>query len=165
MLSPKAQKQVMQWLELPYEVVVEWSHSPQGVVWERVISKPPTKASTCTPTLLTSTSARSMHTHPRACYDRNGTYYGWPSGSDYATFLDQRGEEHIVCALEGFYHLESTPSTVQAWHRLSEKKKDAYVKEWDVPSTTRDFTPDDALRALQARMGGWITVTMYKYAQ
>jgi hypothetical protein len=162
MLTPKAHKQVLAWLELPHEIIVEYTNTPRGIVWGRMLSTPPTSGSVCAPSQV-EVATQCMHTHPRACYDRNGTYYGWPSGNDYATFLEQSGNEHLVCTLEGIYMIKSTPSAVSTWKRLSNKEQDAYIKAWDLASTSREFTPQDALRALYPKLKGWMDVSLHNY--
>lgn len=161
MLAPDAARQLRTWLEeSSHEVVVECVRTPSGVGWGRVLSTP---GPGCSPA-QSRTAPWSMHTHPKACYARNGTYYGWPSGADYATFLDQAGTEHLVCALEGIYVLRSSADARRRWARLSEDEKDALESQWDVPSDHPERTPDRVLSALAPHLRGWIEVTLHPYA-
>jgi len=105
-----------------------------------------------------------MHTHPRACYERNGTYYGWPSGADYCTFLDQQGTEHLVCALEGIYRIRSTAASRRQWLRLSEEDKDMLERQWDVLSDSAQKTPVRVLASLAPYLDGWVSVELHPYA-
>lgn len=160
MLTPDAYVQLQEWLhDYPYEVVVECVRTPAGVAWGRMLSTPGVG---CSPT-QSKTTRWCMHTHPQACYERNGTYYGWPSGADYATFLDQQGTEHLVCSLEGIYVLQSTPGAVKRWARLSEAQKDALERRWDVASDHPDRTPAEALAQLAPLLDGWVSVDLKPY--
>jgi len=162
MLAPDAVDQLRTWLEeSQHEVVVECVRTPAGVGWGRMLSK---AGAGCSPAQVT-TAPWCMHTHPRACYARNGTYYGWPSGADYATFLDQKGTEHLVCALEGIYVIRSTADTRRRWTRLSEDEKDALERQWDVPSDHPERTPERVLASLASRLEGWVDVTLYPYSK
>lgn len=160
MLTPDARNQLHTWLEeTPHEVVVECKQTPEGVQWGRMLSTP---GAGCSPA-QSRTVPWCMHTHPRACYERNGTYYGWPSGADYAAFLDQQGTEHLVCSLEGIYRLRSTPESLRRWARLSESQKDALERRWDVPSDSAQRTPARALSELAPYLKGWVSVEWHPY--
>lgn len=159
-LTPEAAAQLWTWLDTSaHEVVVECVATPQGVRWGDLLSTP---TAGCAPDQHR-TAPWSMHTHPRACYERNRTYYGWPSGADYATFLDQAGIEHWVCALEGIYVLRSTPTTLARWARLSDAQKNALERDWDLASDDPTLTPTHALAAVRPRLRGWITVVLHPY--
>lgn len=162
MLTPEAMTQLRKWLdESQHEVVVECVRTSEGVAWGQMLSTP---GAGCAPA-QSRTSPWCMHTHPRACYVRNGTYYGWPSGADYATFLDQKGTEHLVCALEGIYVLRSSPDARRRWSRLSEKQKDVLERQWDVPSDHPERTPAHVLASLAPRLAGWVDVTLHPYSK
>jgi hypothetical protein len=162
MLTPDAKRQLRVWLEeTPHEVVVECKQTHQGIGWGRMLSTPGTSG--CSPA-QSRTSPWCMHTHPRACYERNGTYYGWPSGADYCAFLDQQGTEHLVCALEGIYRIRSTPESCRRWARLSDAEKDALEHTWDVPSDHVNRTPARALASLVPHLKGWVSVELFPYS-
>ena len=162
MLTADAHAQLRVWLEeFPHEVVVECRQTPAGVQWGEMLSTP---GAGCSPS-QSRTAPWCMHTHPRACYKRNGTYYGWPSGADYCTFLDQQGTEHLVCALEGIYRIRSTPASRRRWARLSEAQKDALERRWDVPSDSAQRTPARALSELAPHLEGWVSVDLHPYTK
>jgi hypothetical protein len=158
-LHPEARRELVSMLTEPHEVIREVIDTPHGVRWGRLLSRP-TEA--CAPT-QTGHAPWTMHTHPEACYRRNGTYYGWPSGSDYATFLDQNIPEHWVCALEGIYVLRCTDEAQARWAALSEKEKDAWERRWDVPSDTPGRTPEATLRGLAPALKDWVSVAYTPY--
>jgi len=162
MLSPEAQRQLEVWLhETPHEVVVECVRTPKGIGWGRMLSKKGSGG--CSPSQIDQ-APWSMHTHPSACYLRNGTYFGWPSGADYATVLDQDAKEHLVCAIEGIYVLHPTRGAAGRWRRLSAKAQRAHERQWDVASDTPDRTPEDVLAALAPHLEGWVAVEYHPYS-
>lgn len=143
----------------PHEVIREVVDTPQGAAWGRLLSTP---TDVCSPT-QTGHAAWTMHTHPSACYRRNATFYGWPSGADFATFLDQGIDEHWVCALEGIYVLRCSVAAQKRWESLTEAEKDTYEETWNLASDRPETTPERALATLAPRLEGWVSVAYTPY--
>jgi hypothetical protein len=157
-LTPDADAQLRHWLyRETHEVVVECVRTPEGVAWGRVLSRK-APGTQCAP-LQVATARWSMHTHPRACYRRNGAHYGWPSGADLATALEQRVVEHWVCALEGVYVLKPRRGAVERWKRTTERSRKALEAAWDVASTDARRTPEWGVREINRAASEWVAVS------
>ena len=163
-ITAEAMQHLSYWLNsTPHEVIVECKRQADGrVAWGKMLSEGAGDA--CSP-VQTGVRPWMMHTHPRACYTRKGTYYGWPSGADFGAFLEQQGTEHWVCALEGLYVLKAEEGAAAKWGARSEDAQDALVLRWDIPSTTPDDTPEKVLPVLQRRVSGWCTVEYYPWTE
>lgn len=161
-LSSDAQQQLQIWLyEFPHEVVVECVQKRDGIGWGQMLSKAG-RGGVCSP-YQAAHASWSMHTHPSACYKRNRTVFGWPSGADYVTFLNQQGTEHIVCSIEGMYVLRVAKGGHARWSNLSSQEKKKYQKQWDIASDTPERTPEDVMKELKPKLKNWLTVKFYPY--
>lgn len=163
-LTPDAEGQLRHWLyNESHEVVVECVRTPEGVAWGRMLSRKAPGAQ-CAP-VQTATARWSMHTHPRACYRRSGAHYGWPSGADVATALEQAVDEHWVCALEGAYVMKPRRGAVAAWKRLPERSRAALEAAWDVASKDPMHTPEWGVGEIMRAAGEWMEVTYVPWRQ
>lgn len=100
-----------------------------------------------------------LHTHPKACYLRNGVKYGWPSGQDVFTFLEENLPIHFVLAIEGLYVIK--PSTnAGKWSRLKPSAKKSIIDEHDFPADMG--TIEKYIQGINNM--NWVTVEIYQHS-
>jgi hypothetical protein len=88
----------------------------------------------------------TFHTHPVEAYERNNVTVGWPSSTDYISFM-KVGEQvnlimHIVVALEGFYVISRNKEWFES-RRIFDDKAEAIVRS------------SMAFEKLPSRTGNW----------
>ena len=82
------------------------------------------KTSSNTEKIKIEPSMVTFHTHPIEAYQRNNVSVGWPSRTDYISFLRVADRMnlvmHIVIALEGFYIISRNPEWIDSNNKFTD---------------------------------------------
>jgi len=162
-LSNTAYHHVIEWMKLPYEVVAEVSISSNKIInIVRILSEPPTVSGIGRAIPPTSDSRSChpkhveirplmIHTHPRSCVGDN---YGWASGQDIKTILDNDLDIHFIASQEGMYVVENSNYN---WNSLSSKNKKYWINLMDIPND-QDITIDEYIEHINSL--GWVDINI-----
>jgi hypothetical protein len=125
---------IYEWLfEYNNEVVVELKKNKQGQYEiANILSDDNRSSQSCRPSNI-EIKQLMMHTHPKSCYIKNDVKYGFPSGTDFKTILENDLREHFVLSLEGMYYIHCPSESSKKYKAKSSKEKKQIIAEHDFP--------------------------------
>lgn len=89
---------------------------------------------------------RMIHTHPLKCYEKNGTFQGWPSGEDFQMSVNNAIDLSIIVAYEGIYAITLHNKNIrEIWSNIDPTNQKRITQSWDVlglepgPEARRNF--------------------------
>jgi hypothetical protein len=150
---------IHEWLHLSHEIVAEIhiSRDEEIIYLGEVLSQPP-ESDVCSPKHV-ETRRLMLHTHPKRCYEREHITFGWPSGQDFYSILENSLPLHIVAAVEGWYLIHLKKYGERYWHTLSTAQKKTWKKRMDLPGD--EGSVDEYLQAIN--QFPWFQVTFEEY--